>query len=126
MNPNRAFLFVVLAFSWILAGCATNPDLGSLSPEQRARLNTIQVYNLGVDKPHKILGSVKGLSCQLNTQQTQTFAEEEAMEGMRRKAAILGADAVINTACQIKSMPDLANNCWTSFVCVGDAIKFDE
>ena len=126
MNPNRAFLFVVLTFLWMLVGCATNPEIGSLSSEQRARLDTMQVYNLGVDRPYKVLGSVKGLCCQLSTHQTQASTEAEAMEGLKLNAAILGADAIINTACQIKSMPDLANNCWTSFVCVGDAIKFDE
>lgn len=45
------------------------------------------------------------------------------MEGVKINAVLMDADAVINTACQNNGV-DWGNNCWSSIVCVGEAIKF--
>ncbi|WP_319409597.1 Rcs stress response system protein RcsF [uncultured Desulfosarcina sp.] len=125
MELSRIGSIFTVIFLSIICGCASNPSISSLKPEQRARLNTIQVYKLGVDKPYKIIGTVKGLSCHRNAYQKQLLTEEEAIEGVKLEAAILGADAVINVACQVNSGTDWVNNCWSSIVCVGDAIKYE-
>jgi len=117
------FLVTILL---LVVGCASNPSISSLRPEQRARLNTIQVFKGGSDRHYKILGTVKGLSCHRNAYQQQLLTEDEAIEGVRLEAALLEADAVINMACQVNSGTDWANNCWSSIVCVGDAIKFED
>lgn len=119
-------IIIIIILLQVVIGCASNPSINSLSPEQRARLNTIQIIKGGVDRPYKILGTVKGLSCHRNAYQTQLLTEDEAIEGIRLKAALLGADAVINTVCQINSGTDWVNNCWSSIVCVGDAIKYED
>ncbi|MCP3945078.1 MAG: hypothetical protein GY710_26870 [Desulfobacteraceae bacterium] len=119
-NSTISTLIILLLF----AGCASNPSITSLRPEQRARLNTIKIFKRGVNRPYKILGSVEGLSCRRNAHQRKAPTKHEAIEGVRLEAAILEADAVINTACQVNSEPDWRNNCWSSVVCVGDAIKY--
>lgn len=126
MEISRFSAFLVIVILMFISGCASNPSISSLRPEQRARLNTIQVFKGGAYKPYKILGTVKGLSCHRNAHQKQLLTEAEAIEGVRLKAAILGADAVINTACQVNSGTDWVNNCWSSIVCVGDAIRYDD
>jgi hypothetical protein len=108
----------------VLFGCATNPDVGSLSSGQRARVASMEVFRGPADRPHTVLGSVKGLSCQRNAYKQQLLTESEALEGVKIRAALLDADAVANTVCQVNSGTDLVNNCWASIVCVGDAIRF--
>jgi len=120
----KSLLFILLLL--LISGCASNPSIRTLSPEQRVRLNTIKVFKGGIERPYKILGTVKGLSCHRNAYQKQLLTEDEAIEGVRLEAAILGADAVINTACQVNSGTDWVNNCWSSIVCVGDAIKYED
>ncbi len=119
-----SFIIILIILLQVVIGCASNPSISSLSPEQRARLNTIQIIKGGVDRPYKILGTVKGLSCQRTVNSTQLITEDEAIDGIRLEAALLGADAVINTVCQINSGTDWGNNCWSSIVCIGDAIKY--
>jgi len=108
-----------------LYSCASNPSISSLRPEQRARLNTIIILKGGVDRPYKVLGTVKGLSCHRNAYQKQLLTEDEALEGVRLKAALLDADAVINTACQVNSGTDWVNNCWSSIVSVSQELNPD-
>lgn len=111
-----------------LAGCAANPDIGSLSSAQRANLANLKVYQgLPASEKYEIIGTVKGLSCHRNAYKPlQILTEDEAMQGIKINAAKLGADAVINTFCQHNSGTDLVNNCWASVVCAGDAVQFEK
>ncbi|NCC61641.1 MAG: hypothetical protein EOM12_12030 [Verrucomicrobiae bacterium] len=120
---------ILFALSCVLAisACTTNPDIGSLSSTQRANLASLEVYKgvLPQNRPYEVVGEAKGLSCFRNAYQVgQHLTEEEAMQGVKLNAAKLGADAVINTFCQRNSGTDWANNCWASFVCAGDAIRY--
>jgi len=102
----------------------SNPDLGSLSAAQLQTLSNMEVYEGGINRPHAVLEPVKGLSCHRNAYQSQLLTTDEAIEGVKLEAALLGADAVINLACQRNSGTDWVNNCWASFVCVGTAVKY--
>lgn len=108
----------------IVAGCATNPDVGSLSSEQRARFDAMKVLYGPTSRVYTELGTVKGLSCHRNAYQNQRLTEAEAIEGVKLRAAALNADAVVNVVCQVHSGVDWVNNCWSSIVCVGDAVRF--
>ncbi len=109
-----------------LAGCASNPDVGSLSSEQRTRMSSIEMLRGPTSRPHTVLKSVKGISCHRNAYQQQLLTETEAIEGVKLKAALLDADAVVNTVCQTNSGTDWVNNCWASIVCVGDAVQYTQ
>jgi uncharacterized protein YbjQ (UPF0145 family) len=114
-------VFVLLSST----GCSSNPGIDSLSPEQRGKIASLSVYQDAPSSPHyEVIGTVKGLSCHQNARRDQVLTQEEAFQGLKINAAKLKADAVINTFCQRNSGTDWSNNCWASFVCVGDAIRY--
>ncbi len=113
-------LFIPLLFS----ACMGNPRIENMNSAQRARLSHIEIYNADIDKPYVILGEVDGLSCNRNKYQAQDVSYDEALQGVKLKAVMLGADAVVNTFCQKNSDTDWINNCWASVKCIGDAIQY--
>ena len=122
----KASLFPILLTLVISTGCAINPDVGSLSSDQRARVASMEVVRGPTTRSHTILGAVKGLSCHRNAYQRQQLTEAEAIEGVKLRAASLDADAVVNLVCQANSGADWVNNCWSSIVCVGDAVRYKD
>jgi uncharacterized protein YbjQ (UPF0145 family) len=118
--------FLMLLPLVISAGCATNPDVGTLTSEQRARVASMETVRGPTTRSHTILGAVKGLSCHRNAYQRQQLTEAEAIDGVKLRAASLDADAVVNVACQVNSGTDWVNNCWSSIVCVGDAVRYKD
>lgn len=86
----------------------------------------MEVVHGSITRSHTILGAVKGLSCHRNAYQRQQQTEAEAIEGVKLRAASLDADAVINLVCQTNSGTDWVNNCWSSIVCVGDAVRYKD
>lgn len=119
-------LFVMLLTIAVSTGCATNPDVGTLTSAQRARVASMEVVRGATVRSHTILGAVKGLSCHRNAYQRQQLTEAEAIEGVKLRAASLDADAVVNLVCQVNSGADWVNNCWSSIVCVGDAVRYKD
>ena len=87
-------------------------------------MNKIEIFEGDIDLPHVIIGTVTGLSCNRNKYQEQDITKNEALEGIKIKAVLLNADAVINVFCQTNSDTDWRNNCWASIKCIGDAIKY--
>lgn len=127
------FCFAVATL--LLGGCAeilmipinmatANPDIRSLSSTQRTKMSSMEVLRSPSTRPHTALGPVKGVSCRRGVPQEQVPTEADAIEGVKVRAALLDADAVINTVCQISDGIDWANNCWSSIVCSGDAVRY--
>lgn len=125
-TQSKPLLVAALFVLAVSTGCATNPDVGSLSSDQRARIASMEVLRGPTTRSHTILGPVKGLSCHRNAYQRQQLTEVEAIEGVKLRAASLDADAVVNLVCQVNSGADWVNNCWSSIVCVGDAVRYKE
>jgi len=120
---HRSLQMATLSIAVGLSSCAAGPRIDDLSSAERARISQIQIFKGSADKPVRPLGEVSGLSCQKYKDQPHEVTEAEALEGLRIRAAVLGADAVVNTACQRKSEADWTNNCWASVKCIGDAAK---
>lgn len=120
----RHILIILAAVN--VVGCSSNPRVENLSSADRAALASITVHQGGVERAHKIIGTVDGLSCNRNKYQAQDISDHEALEGVKIKAAQLGANAVINTFCQTNSDTDWGNNCWASVKCVGDAVVYTD
>ena len=118
---KKTFIFL----SIFACACASNPRIEDLSSAQRQRVGAIKIYKGQVDRPVTLLGTVEGLSCHRNAYSTYDVGEDEAMEGVRIKAAILKADAVVNVICQKNSGTDWINNCFGSVKCIGDAAQFN-
>jgi uncharacterized protein YbjQ (UPF0145 family) len=117
-----------------LSACAGIPHVATLSTEemqslttaQRGQLSTMKVYQNyenPPNSPYKVIASVRGISCHRNTYQYKQVSDEEALETLKIRAALLNADAVIHVECQSSSGTDWVNNCWSSIVCIGDAIQ---
>jgi len=123
MQKALAVFLVSLA---LLPACASNPSIATLSSSQRARLSNIDIVKGPIARPFSILRPVQGISCHRNAYQQQLVTENEAIEGVRIKAALLDADAVMNVSCQTNTSGHLVNNCFVSIVCVGDAIKYTQ
>jgi len=51
-----------------------------MSSEQRAKLGNIEIYEGNIDRPHHVIGTVSGLSCNRNKYQTQAISDHEAEE----------------------------------------------
>ena len=117
-------IVVIITVTLVLFGCASNPRIEDMSPEQRSKLSKIELFKGSIDRPFKVIGTVSGLSCNRNKYQKQDISDDEALQGIRIKAVQLNADAVINIFCQKNSDTDWRNNCWASIKCVGDAIFY--
>lgn len=109
---------------FIFSGCAMNPRVESLTPAQRSRIAAIKVFKTDIQRPYFVVGQVDGLSCDRNVYQEQDVTYGEAMQGVRIRAILLDADAVINVVCQRNTGTDWTNNCWASIKCFGDAVKY--
>lgn len=118
------WFFLIVVATLVGQGCATNPRIEDLRPHQRSRVEKIDIYTGTVDRAHMVLGTVSGLSCNRNKYQAQDVSDREALEGIKMKAALMEADAVINTLCQKNSDTDWRNNCWASVKCIGEAIRY--
>jgi hypothetical protein len=108
----------------LLAGCASNPPITSLSSEQRQRVAEMVILPSGSipSDAYRLLGTVQGLACKRNLYASGKPSLEEARQGVRIRAALLGADAVTNMVCEDKQEVDWGHNCWQAIVWVGDAI----
>ena len=115
---------IILSLSLLMTACMANPRIETMNSAQRAKLNKIEVYKTEIERPYEIIGEVDGLSCNRNKYQAQDVSYDEALQGIKLKAVMLDADAVINTFCQKNSDTDWTNNCWASVKCIGDAIKY--
>jgi len=114
---------MILSILALSISCVTNPDIRQLSPETRARAGKIMVYkgfSIPEDK-YQVIGYIEGISCKGTYYSNKVVNEQEAINGLRIKAAQLGADAVINVVCQYKGWG--FSNCVQSILCVGDAIR---
>jgi hypothetical protein len=108
----------------ILTGCASNPSVASLSSEQRQMVAELVEFPSGSlpRESYHIIGSAMGLACKRNLYASGKPSMEEAQQGVRIRAALMGAEAVTNVLCEDKQEVDWGNNCWQTVVCVGDAI----
>ena len=105
-----------------LMGCASEPSVSSLTSAERQRVAGMVVVKAGAipKAGYQILGSVEGLSCKY-TRDSASPTMEEAMQGVRIRAAKLGADAVTNMVCE-DQRDGGRRNCWQAVVCIADAI----
>lgn len=126
---KRLIIFLnFLTILIVLAGCASNPPISSLTSQERERVSNIVFIESGEipSDSYKVLGSVRGLACKRNLYASGSPSVEEARQGVKIRAAQLGANAVLNVLCEENQKVDWVRNCWQSIVCVGDAIMVDD
>ncbi len=106
-----------------LAACSLNPSVDTLSSEQRAKVASMRVHENNPWPQARLIAKVSGLSCNRNKYQEPEVNSDEALQGIKIRAALAGGDGVVNTLCQKNALTDYVHSCWTSVRCVGDAVK---
>ena len=107
-----------------ISGCITTPNIQDLSPDIRAKVGAVIIYKNNIpSESYQRIKTVEGISCHRNAYESRVLTSDEAIDGMRIKAAELDANALTNIVCQQSTGIDWRNNCFQSIVCVGDAVK---
>ena len=95
----------------------------TLTPAQELQASKVVVYRAGELPPHRYqtIETLSAADCSSAPAGGRVWGNaEQAIEALKRKAAAIDADAVVNVRCS--SVP-LLNNCWAAQKCSGDAIK---
>ena len=119
MKSNKLTL---LAVSLILGGCVSGAP--QLTPDQQLGLEKISVHKNGDNpsKKYKVLEEISAADCSGAPAGGRVWGDaEKAIETLKRKAAAINADAVVNVSCG--AVP-LLNNCWAAQKCSGQAVQF--
>jgi len=122
------FRSLILIPLLVLSGCAGLGQIervADLSVEQLRQINNIQFYESDKDLNYSSLGRIKGISCKGSALSGDT-SKEAAMMQLRIKAVKIGANAVLYPTCSHDSSVDWGNNCWESWVCIGEAAILKE
>lgn len=114
----------VVLCSLLLSGCAGLGQIervSDLSTQQLRQVNGVKLYDNEQGLKYTSLGKIKGLSCKGSALSGST-EKEAAMTQLKIKAVKAGANAVLYPTCSHDASVDWGNNCWESWVCVGEAI----
>lgn len=115
-------LWMLLPLS-LLTGCAGFGQVervDDLSLVQIRAMNEIQTIQNPADLGYSSKGKIKGISCKGSALSGNT-SEEAAMTQLKIKAVKAGANAVLYPTCSQDASVDWGNNCWESWVCIGEA-----
>lgn len=119
---------LLIPLLWLLTGCVgAFVQVIELDEKQIKALDrTMPVFLTadlkGID--FDFLGSVNATSCFNNLVTDDQSSKNDAMNQVKYKASIMGADAVINPICS-KEGTSLSKNCWTSITCEAAAIRIN-
>lgn len=118
MNKLSILITIVL-----LSGCAGFGQVervDDLSLVQLRGMNEIKFIQNPDGINYNSKGKIKGISCKGSAISGNT-SEEAAMTQLKIKAIKVGANAVLYPTCSQDASVDWGNNCWESWVCVGEA-----
>ena len=110
----------VLALSSCVSGAPT------LNDDQEHKLTKLTVYSLGQlpPKPYTVLATISAADCSGAPLGGRVYGNvDRAMETLKRKAAAMNADSIIDVSC---GTAPLLNNCWSAQKCTGRAISVSD
>ena len=119
----RVFILGLLFVA--LAGCVSNPGVDALNPTERETFKRIQIIEGEVNRPYEVVAKVKGKECHTDIDQSKALSTNDAITVLKVKAAQKNADAIFNIKCERDRTTDWRNDCWSSMLCVGTAIRFE-
>ena len=110
----------IVFFSLIVAlGCTTT---AIEDPAIRRATAGVELVETKPTREFEIIKEVTGISCA--RQRGSSPSVEAAKQNMKVDAGKLGADAVVNIACEENNNVSWKHNCWKSTECRGDAVKW--
>ena len=119
------WLLSLFCITLVMQGCAGFGQIervSDLSVEQLKSIHEIKLYEKADGLDYVSLGKIKGLSCKGSAFSGDT-EKEAAITQLKIKALKLNANAILYTTCSHDSSIDWGNNCWESWVCVGEAVR---
>jgi hypothetical protein len=117
----------ILIFPIFLSGCAGYGQverISDLSTAQLRQLHQIKFYDSDAGLRYLDIGKIKGLSCK-GSAISGNAMEEAARTQLKMNALKAGANGIIFPTCSHDASVDWGNNCWESWVCVGQAIRVE-
>lgn len=118
---------LILILPMVVSGCAGFGQVervSDLPTDQLRQLNQIKFYESDSGLKYSDLGRVKGLSCKGSAFSGNSL-EDAARTQLKIKAVKVGANGVLFPMCSHDASVDWGNNCWESWVCVGQAIRVE-
>ena len=99
-------------------------DVKQITPEERATAMNVAIMPVGVPRPDKMtfVGPVEATSCK-HVLTDPPASSANATEQLKIKAERMGANAVIDYACDRSGTDAYGTNCWNSVTCGGTAVK---
>lgn len=121
MKVSSRRLFQVVAAAALVMGCTGSRALRD--PELRRRAAGIRIVEPAAleGRKYTLLGEVSAATCTSGIHRTN-YSPEALQEMLKGEAAQLQADAVANVAC---GEGGVRFECWTSYECRGDALRYD-
>lgn len=130
MQLNRHFLtlrqtsYLLPVAILALSSCVSGAP--NLSDEQEHKLSTLTVYPLGQlpTESYTVLATISSADCSGAPLGGRVYGNvDHAMDTLKRKAAAIKADSIIDVSCGAAPM---INGCWAAQKCSGRAISFSE
>jgi uncharacterized protein YbjQ (UPF0145 family) len=103
----------------IVIGCATT---AIEDPMIRRATAAVELVETKPTREFDIISEVTGISCARQVGSSPSI--EAAKQNMKVEAGKLGADAVVNIACEENNNVSWKHNCWKNTECKGDAVKW--
>lgn len=121
---KKICVLLTLTFLTGCAGFGQVEHVDDLSLAQIRAVNEIQMIQNPDDASYSSKGKIKGISCKGSAISGNT-SEEAAMTQLKIKAVKVGANAVLYPTCSQDASVDWGNNCWESWVCIGEAARLE-
>jgi hypothetical protein len=110
----------------LVSACTSTPAKTGYMGDLSKGHEDIQVLTTAPDRPFDAVGPVSGLLCHRNAWRTTPDSILKEAKELRIEAAKLGADAVIDAKCQKTDGMSFTANCFETYKCTGQAVRFKE
>lgn len=121
---TRFSILIVVLFLGGCAGFGQVERVSDLSMEQLKQMRGIQLYESDQGLKYTSYGRIKGISCKGSAWSGGT-KEDAAMTQLKIKAIKVRANGILYPTCSHDVSVDWGNNCWESWVCVGEAVAVE-
>ncbi len=125
---------ITLILAGALAGCASAVPVVDFYDSDSDTLRRFQIITVldgasASAKDLKKLGEIEGIYCNKTYGQVSVddhFAEAQAVDQVKLKAARKGAQYITTPQCVIRDSGDFTNNCYSTLVCTSAALGVND
>ena len=119
----------ILLASLAITACATplpQIDYYDVETDSLRKMRTMKVIDDAsrAEGEYRLLGQVKGLYCDRTPPYALT-PEDTAIDQVKLRAAMKGADHIGTPACETRTTWDFTNNCFSTVTCTAEALVAD-